>query len=75
VCPIEGGCVRDPERIETEAVLFERASKLAAAGGDAPPVLTYKTSHFRADQAPPWWQRLFSGLQPDPPLIREMDPS
>ncbi len=57
VCPIEGGCIRDPERVETEEVLFARALKLSSAAGEKPPILKNATSHFRASSLP-WWRQL-----------------
>ncbi len=56
VCLVDHCCVSDPERVETEAVLFERALKLSA-DGDVEPILTGRTSHFRASSLP-WWRRL-----------------
>jgi ferredoxin len=61
VCPIDACCVLDPERIETEEVLFERALKLASAANEKPPILTNATSHFRASSLP-WWRRLMLGI-------------
>ncbi len=46
VCPIEC-CVIDPNNVETEAVLFERAQKLHAETGDTLE-LGPETSHFQA---------------------------
>ena len=57
VCPIEGCCIPDPERVESEEVLFERALKLAADDDDLQPTLAAGTSHFRASSLP-WWKRL-----------------
>ncbi len=57
VCPIDHCCVPDPERVETEAVLFERALKLSADDDGVEPILTGRTSHFRASSLP-WWRRL-----------------
>ncbi len=56
VCPVDNCCVPDPERVETEAVLFERALKLTSEY-DVQPVLTGNTSHFRTGSLP-WWRRL-----------------
>ncbi|MAG34010.1 MAG: 4Fe-4S ferredoxin [Deltaproteobacteria bacterium] len=61
VCPIDGCCVPDPERVETEEVLFERALKIASATNGKSPVLTNATSHFRANSLP-WWRRLVLGI-------------
>jgi hypothetical protein len=47
----------DPERVETEEVLFERALKVYALDGGTQPVLSAATSHFRVDSLP-WWKRL-----------------
>ncbi len=44
VCPVDC-CVPDPERVETEEVLMERAKKLHP--GKEFPALTEATSHFR----------------------------
>ncbi len=60
-CPLDDICVPDPERLETEATLFERALKLASATGKRQPVLTNATSHFRSDSLP-WWRRLTLNL-------------
>ncbi len=60
VCPIDQCCVPDPERVETEAVLFERALKLCR-DGDVQPVLTGRTSHFRTGSLP-WWRRLMMNV-------------
>ncbi len=57
VCPVDNCCVRDPERIETEEVLFERAQKNYSPGDELEPVLTSATSHFRVGSLP-WWKRL-----------------
>jgi ferredoxin len=57
VCPIDQCCVPDPDRVETEAVLFERALKLASDDDDVQPTLTGSTSHFRTSSLP-WWRRL-----------------
>lgn len=46
-CPPEA-CVSDPDRVETEAVLFERAKKIHA---DKTLTLCAETSHFRAREA------------------------
>jgi ferredoxin len=43
-CPPEA-CVQDPERVETEETLFERAQKIHP---DRSLTLTTDTSHFRA---------------------------
>ncbi len=57
-CPVDA-CVPDPNNVETEAVLFERARRIHA---DSPrqPTLSPETSHFRAVEAPRvrWWKRL-----------------
>jgi len=45
VCPVDV-CVADPERVESEAELFQRARKLHPERADAL-VLTATTSHFR----------------------------
>jgi len=46
VCPVDC-CVPDPDRVETEEVLFARAR--GVMGGDPPAVeLSAATSHFRA---------------------------
>ncbi len=58
VCPARGCCVQDPDRVETEEVLFERAKQLAA-GARKQPVLADWTSHFREDTRP-WWKRAMS---------------
>ena len=57
VCPVDLCCVPDPERVETEEVLFERALKLASIQDGVQPVLEATTSHFRASSLP-WWRRL-----------------
>ncbi len=59
VCPLEDTCLPDPDRVETENVLFARAMAITA-DGDRPPVLTAKTSHFRPAE-PSWWKRAISG--------------
>ena len=46
-CPPEA-CVQDPDRIETEEVLFERAIQIHP---DRELTLTPDTSHFRAQDA------------------------
>ena len=46
-CPPET-CVQDPERVETEETLFERARKIHP---DRSLTLTTDTSHFRAKKA------------------------
>jgi hypothetical protein len=46
VCPVDC-CVPDPSRVESEAVLFDRARRLHAGGRPAPR-LGPETSHFRA---------------------------
>ncbi len=62
VCPVNHCCVPNPEKVETEKALFERALKLAA---DEPvkPVLTAKTSHFQSGKSRPWWEKMLSGPQ------------
>ncbi|MAG31121.1 MAG: 4Fe-4S ferredoxin [Deltaproteobacteria bacterium] len=60
VCPITACCVQDPERVETEELLFERALKICA-DEEVPPVLSADTSHFRAASLP-WWKRLILGI-------------
>ena len=67
VCPIAQCCVPNPDRIETEEVLFERALKLFADGDVQLPTLTPKTSHFRVGMSRPWWKQLFSERQDGPP--------
>jgi ferredoxin len=57
VCPVDNCCLPDPERVETEEVLFERALKVYALDGGTQPVLSAATSHFRVDSLP-WWKRL-----------------
>ena len=47
VCPVEDCCVIDPNNVETEAVLFERAKKLRLGAADTLE-LGPETSHFRA---------------------------
>ena len=56
VCPVDNCCVRDPERVETEQVLFERAQKRHRAGDGDEPILSGTTSHFRVSSLP-WWKR------------------
>ncbi len=56
VCPIDGVCVPDPDNVETEEALFERAKRIHARS-PTPPTLSPKTSHFRAADAPKWWRR------------------
>jgi ferredoxin len=70
VCPIDDCCVPDPERVESEQVLFERALKQAAASDRKPPILSEKTSHFRVGTSRSWWERILPGqrnasAQPD----------
>jgi len=48
VCPIES-CITDPSRVETEAVLFERAKQLHPELADSLE-LGPETSHFRAEE-------------------------
>ncbi len=60
VCPVPGCCVQDPDKVETEEILFERALKICA-DEDVQPVLTASTSHFRASSLP-WWKRLIMGV-------------
>ncbi len=55
VCPIDDVCIPDPEHVETEAALFERAKKLHPY---ANLTLSPKTSHFRAVKTSKWWKRL-----------------
>ncbi len=62
VCPIEGVCLRDPHNVETEEVLFERAKRIHA-NSPTPLILSPKTSHFRAADAPKWWKRLAPSLK------------
>ena len=57
ICPVDACCVPDPERIETEDVLFERALKLSSILDGAKPALSSATSHFRVSSLP-WWKRL-----------------
>jgi ferredoxin len=67
VCPIDNACIPDPDLVETEAALFERARKIHARS-PSPPTLSPKTSHFRAADAPKWWERLvpsFNNLRRD----------
>ena len=45
VCPVDDCCVIDPNNVETEAVLFERARKLNPGLELGP-----ETSHFRAHE-------------------------
>lgn len=61
VCPVDACCEPDPERVETEEVLFERALKLASAANEKPPILSDATSHFRASSLP-WWRRLIMSI-------------
>jgi len=66
-CPIDGICTPDPNNVETEEALFERAKRIH---GDFLQVsaLSVKTSRFRATEAqngrtaevPTWWGRLVS---------------
>lgn len=58
VCPIEDVCVRNPDAVETEEVLFERARRIHRKS-PTPPTLSPGTSHFRVTAAPPWWKRWF----------------
>ncbi len=60
VCPVSNCCVADPDRVETEEVLFERALKITS-GDDSQPVLGPGTSHFRASSLP-WWRRLMLNI-------------
>jgi len=57
VCPIDNVCVPDSDNVETEEVLFERAKKIHARS-PTPLTLSPRTSHFRAAEAPRWWERL-----------------
>jgi len=57
VCPIDNVCVPDPDNVESEAALFERAKKIHARS-PRPPTLSHETSHFRAADAPKWWEWL-----------------
>ena len=61
VCPIEGACVADPDNVETEEALFARAVRIHARA-PKPPILSPKTSHFLAADAPSWWQRWVPSL-------------
>ncbi len=56
VCPLEC-CVPDPNNIEAEEVLFERAQKIHP---DEPLVLSEKTSRFRAVSL---WSRVLRELR------------
>ena len=47
VCPVDDCCVIDPNNVETEAVLFERARKLRGETADTLE-LGPETSHFQA---------------------------
>jgi ferredoxin len=47
VCPVDDCCVIDPNNVETEGVLFERAKKLCPETGDTLE-LGPETSHFQA---------------------------
>jgi NAD-dependent dihydropyrimidine dehydrogenase PreA subunit len=71
VCPVDC-CVVDPEREETEAVLFERAQKLHGGGGRTLR-LGPETSRFRAEQrtigsALGQMARRLGGLFQEPPV-------
>ncbi len=57
VCPIDQCCVPDPTRVETEAILFERALRLSSEDDGDQPTLTAETSRFRTSSLP-WWRRL-----------------
>lgn len=73
VCPIDGACVPDPDNVETEEALFERARRIHARS-PRPPTLSPRTSHFRATQAPKWWKRLIStrkGLPQNVPEFKD----
>ena len=61
VCPISDVCVPDPDNRETEEALFERAKRIHTRS-PTPPTLSHKTSHFRAANAPRWWERLVPSL-------------
>lgn len=63
VCPIGDVCIPDPDNVETEAVLFERAKRIHALS-PKPPTLSSKTSHFRKSKTLRWWQRLIPSLAP-----------
>lgn len=56
VCPISDVCIPDPENVESEEALFERAKRIHARS-PIPPTLSHKTSHFRKSQGPKWWER------------------
>lgn len=56
VCPIENACIPDLDNVETEAALFERAKRIHARSPKRL-ILSPKTSHFRAAEAPTWWKR------------------
>lgn len=72
VCPIENVCVPDPHNVETEAALFERARRIHALS-PTPPTLSPKTSHFRAAEAPKWWERLLPSLKKPLPKVPEFE--
>ena len=55
VCPVDA-CVPDPNNVETEAVLFERAKNIHA-NFSSETTLSHKNSHFRKADAPKWWGR------------------
>ena len=55
VCPMNC-CLPDPNNVQTEAVLFERAQAIHA---DQELTLTAETSHFQTPAAEKWWKRLF----------------
>ena len=58
VCPVSDACVPDPDNVEPEAVLFERAKKIHA-GSTRPPTLSSRTSHFQRSESRKWRQRFF----------------
>lgn len=66
-CPVNC-CVSDPNQMETEAVLFERAKAAYADASKWPmPTLSPQTSHFRAPVAKKWWEQLFGRVSRNTP--------